>query len=251
MLPTLFSEECMLALIDGDTIAYRCAASCEPTKTKPFREPLDLAIQRADELCYRILSDTNTDEYRIFISGSDNFRKTIYPDYKANRANTPKPEWLNDARNFLVEEWNAEIMAGIEADDGIGIAASEHTIICSNDKDFLQIPGRHYNFVKTQFYDVNDYEAALAFWTSMLVGDASDNVRGVDGIGPKRAARHLTGLSAEEMEDCVFGLYSDAERFALNYRLLRLIRSEDELKKVLYENSIGQKETLRDISKSF
>lgn len=232
----------MIALIDGDTIAYRCAASCEPTKQKLEREPLEIAIQRADELCYRILSDTDSGEYRLFISGSDNFREAIYPDYKANRRNTPKPEYLNAVREFLLTEWKAEITAGIEADDAIGIAANENTIICANDKDFRQIPGRHYNFVKAEFFDVNDYEAALAFWSSMLIGDTSDNVKGVEGIGPVKAARNLVGLSPEEMEDCVRRMYSDDERFAVNYRLLRLIRSDEELNEVLYENAISKGE---------
>lgn len=232
----------MIALIDGDTVAYRCAASCEPTKQKLEREPLEIAIQRADELCYRIMSDTDCGEFRLFISGSDNFREAIYPDYKANRKKTIKPEYLNQVREFLLTEWKAEITAGIEADDGIGIAAGKNTIICANDKDFRQIPGRHYNFVKAEFFDVNDYEAALAFWSSMLIGDASDNVKGVAGIGPVKAGRHLIGLNSEEMEACVRGLYSDDERFSLNYRLLRLIRGQEELEQVLYnlhENTIS------------
>lgn len=234
-----------LALVDGDTIAYRCAASCEPSKKKadelgiPLeqlqREPLDIAIQRADELIYRILSDTQSEEYRVFLTGSGNFRKKLYPDYKANREKLVRPEWLEPVRQFLVEEWKATVCSGYEADDAIAIAAGEGTIICAHDKDFRQLKGEHYNFVKSEFFTVTPLEAEMAFWSQMLIGDPSDHVRGVDGIGPVKARRYLAGLDPGEMAACVFGLYNNREQFDLNYRLFRLVRSEEELERILDE----------------
>lgn len=223
------------ALIDGDVIAYRCAASCEPNKEKLEREPFDLAILRADQLIYRILDSSQATQYRVFVSGGDNFRYLLYPDYKANRAKARRPEYLDGVREFLLGEWKAEICTGYEADDGIGIAANEGSIVCSNDKDFKQIPGEHYNFVREEFMVIDEDQAALNFWTAMLVGDVSDNVRGVDGIGPKKAWSNLAGLSAEAMYRRVRELYGDDERFILNYRLLRILRSKEE-----YEDLISQ-----------
>jgi DNA polymerase I len=233
----------MIALLDGDTIAYRCAASCEPSKRRaqelgiPFeeleREPLDIAIKRADELVYRIFNTCQTDKYRIFLSGSENFRKLLYPDYKANRAKLPRPEWLDPCREFLVTEWGAEITAGYEADDGIGIAASKDFVICANDKDFRQIPGSHYNFVKDTFEEVSEEVAAFNFYASLLIGDTSDNVRGVDGIGPVKAGRLLRNKHPSEMESIVIQHYGDRERFVLVHTLLRILRSEEE-----YENTV-------------
>ena len=218
-----------IALIDGDIIAYRCSASIEPNKsTKPEREPLDLAILRADELLYRIIGSVQSTEHRIFISGGSNFRKTLYPGYKANRDKLIRPVALESVREFLVREWGAEVCAGYEADDGIGIAATADSVICSIDKDLRQIPGEHFNFVKDEFETVDPYSAALAFWTQMLVGDASDNVPGISGIGPVKAARALVGLSPEEMEATTRNLYGDPEWFSLNWRLLKVIRSEEE-----------------------
>ncbi len=217
-----------IALIDGDIIAYRCAASCEPTKTNPEAENERIAIARANELMDRILNSTQTSEYRVFISGTDNFRKLIYPEYKRNRDEIPKPRHLDALRNLLVGEWGGEVAAGYEADDGIGIAAREDFVICSIDKDFRQIPGRHYNFVKEQHEVVSDEEATFAFWAHMLIGDTSDNVRGVRGIGPVKAGRALQGLSADEMEAVVYDFYGDPGRFALNRCLLRILRAEEE-----------------------
>lgn len=225
----------MIALVDGDTIAYRCAASCEPTRIKPERESFEQAIWRADELSYRVLSDVQAQEYRIFLSGSDNFRYLLYPEYKANRARLPRPEYLDGVRDFLLREWKAEVTTGYEADDGIAIAATKDTIICANDKDFRQIPGQHYNFVRSEFTVVDEDEACLNFWLSMLIGDNADNIAGVRGVGPKRARQYLEGLSPEEMQRAVRHHYDDDERFVLTYRLLRLLRSEEEYVDLLCE----------------
>lgn len=226
-----------IALIDGDIVAYRCAASCEPTKTNPVSENERIAIARTAELMDRILTGAQTSDYRVFISGTENFRKLLYPEYKRNRDDLPRPRHLDAVRNFLVGEWGAEVSIGYEADDGIGIAhrayqegadGGKHPIICSIDKDFRQLSGEHYNFVKDIRETVSVGESALAFWSHMLIGDTSDNVRGVAGIGPVKARRALEGLSPEEMEHRVRGLYADDERFALNRILLSILTSEME-----------------------
>lgn len=234
-----------LALIDFDTIAFRSAASCEPTKSKPFREPLDTAIQRADELVYRVLQETDTQEYLGYLSGTENFRKQLYPAYKANRVRQ-KPEWLDNVRNFLLDEWSAKVTGGYEADDAIGIAAKGDFVICANDKDFLQIPGKHYNFVKSEWLDVTEWDGWFNFYVQMLVGDASDNVPGVVGIGKVGAPRYLNYLDIDGMHEQVRELYDDDERFDLTYHLLRLLRSEDEYQNILEILSENKKQQAVD-----
>jgi 5'-3' exonuclease len=112
-------------IIDGDHIVYRAASSCEPTKLKPFLEDKEAAIHRADELMLRILQETSADSYELYIAGTDNFRYNIYPDYKANRKDLPKPTWLEDVREYLVLNWKAEIVNGMEVDDMCGIRMTE------------------------------------------------------------------------------------------------------------------------------
>lgn len=211
--------------------AFRCAASCNPTKSKPFQEPLHMAIQRLDEMMYRILEtcDVHKGDYKAFLSGDGNFRYLLNSNYKANRKTKEKPKWLDACREHMVVYWGASVTEGYEADDAIGLAANEHTIICSNDKDFLQIPGRHYNPVTNINKEIDDDTAQRNFWSLMLIGDTSDNVRGVDGIGVKHAARILDELDVSEMYERVLDLYDDDERFITNYYLLRILRSEDEL----------------------
>lgn len=233
-----------VALIDGDMITHRSASSCNPTKKKPFLEEEFIAIARMRDLCERIHREVEADQYRIFIGGAENFRQLLDPSYKANRANIPRPVHLDSCRNVLVREWGAEVCAGYEADDGIGIAAQGDFIIVSNDKDFRQIAGEHYNPVAkykdenglflavSEHSVVDDATAAFNFFLHMLVGDTSDNIRGVDGIGPIRGRGHLENKSPTEMYSCVRGLYSDDERFLLNYRLLRILRSEEEFREL-------------------
>jgi len=239
-------------------VAYRCAASCHPSKKKaldldvPFEEleiePLESAIFRANDLLYRIVNTTQADEYRVFISGDRNFRKLLYPDYKAHRASVEKPVYLDPLRELLVREWNAEIVDGYEADDGIGMAHNERTIIVSNDKDFKQLAGEHYNPVKDEFEVVDSLTASYNFYFQMLKGDAADGIRGVDGIGDVKAKRALSGLTPEEMHSTVSRLYGDEGRFLLNFKLLRILRSIEEYHEIEASISESQREESPEVS---
>ena len=111
------------ALIDGDLICYRCAASCQ--KQGILVEPLEVAIFRVDELMRRILYEVNSSTYQVFLTGTNNFRYKYNPDYKANRKDTKRPEWLEPCREHLVLKWNAEVSDGCEADDLLSIAQTK------------------------------------------------------------------------------------------------------------------------------
>lgn len=216
----------MIALIDADVVAYRAAASCNPTRAKPFQEPLEDAIKRADELMLRIMQDTGAEDYRAFLTGSSNFRFELFPEYKAGRPE--KPIYLQDVREFLVTEWKAVVTDGYEADDAISMLAYGDFVICSNDKDLRQIPGQHYNFTTQTFFEINPIEAEYNFWCQMLVGDRVDGVRGIDGIGVVKASRLLMDQLPEDMEQIVREHYGDEQdRFYLNFQLLRLLRHEN------------------------
>jgi 5'-3' exonuclease len=94
------------------------------------------------------------------------------------------------------------------------------TVICSIDKDLLQIPGKHYNFVKKVFQEVTSDQGLKFLYMQSLIGDRSDNIIGVAGIGPVKAERALEELLPEEWYDKCRELYSDDERFHLNMKLL-------------------------------
>jgi len=183
----------MISLIDGDICAYRTAAASEEAD-------LEICLLRLDRMVREIIHVTEADEYRIFLSGEENFRYKLYPEYKANRKDIVRPKWLQNCREFLVTNWNAELADNCEADDMLGLNQDYYdntTIICSIDKDLLQIPGRHYNFVKDEWYEISLKGGLYSFYTQLLTGDRSDNIPGVKGLGPKKAALLLEGCESE------------------------------------------------------
>lgn len=229
---SLVSEGVTHALIDGDIIAYRCAASCEPTKMKTHLEPMNVAIQRADELMYRILEKLQVEDYTIFLSSGQNWRKLLDPTYKAHRIR-PDPVWLGDVQAFLVNDWNAVLADEMEADDALGMSADVHTVIVSIDKDLHQIPGYHYNFVKDEFRYLDPFEAERVIYRLAMEGDKADNIKGIEGIGPVKAARIINEYqNIQELHEYVRSLFNDDERFNKTLRLLKVLRSEEEFAEI-------------------
>lgn len=210
----------MALLIDADIIAYRAAASAED-------ENLDVAIMRTANMMDELLNFDSS--FIAFLSGPNNFRKVINPEYKANRKDVIKPQYLVDCKAFLTTEYNAITTDGYEADDALGFNQTEDSIICSIDKDLLMIPGHHYNFVKKEHREVSELDGIKAFYRQMLIGDSSDNIFGVKGIGKVKAAKLIDHLETEdEMFKIVVDLYSDPARFIMNSDCLWIWKKENE-----------------------
>lgn len=210
-----------IALIDSDLVAYRVAATCDTDEDGA----LDIALLRCDKLMQDIVDATNSDQYQAFLTGKNNFRKRINPAYKANRKDTIPPRYLQQCRQYLIDVWNAEVSEGCEADDLLGINQTKDTILCSLDKDLDMIPGLHYNWVKGDLYEISKIEAIQHFYRQLLIGDRSDNIFGVDGIGKVKAGRlidHL--LDEQEMYKVVRDLYNDDERLCMNMNCLWIWR---------------------------
>jgi len=212
----------MKALIDADIVAYRVACTLQEDDAEDF------VYARAEDLVDQILVNTEATEYRLFLTGKNNFRYSIYPEYKAHRP-TEKPFWLEKCRQYLIATFNAEVIDGQEADDALGIAQTEDTIICSIDKDLLMSPGRHYNFVKDEFQEVTNDSGMLHFYMQCLTGDRSDNIKGIEKIGPKKAEKILAGcVTEQELFNAVRDAYSNDEEFLMNGRVLWIRRKENE-----------------------
>ena len=174
----------MINLLDMDLVAYRASASCEPTKAKPYLEPPEVALWRVHDMIERICIATNCSEIEGYLGGSDNFRYNIYPEYKGNRKDKPKPTYLEDCRELLVTQYSANIVNGHEADDALGIAQTKYdgaSRICSLDKDLLMVPGQHFNWVNQEFKLVSPLDGLRCFYKQLILGDKSDNIPGYDG----------------------------------------------------------------------
>lgn len=223
----------MLALIDSDSLLYRVGFSSEDDEEW-------IAKARLDETLTQLVDEELSEctDHKFYISGSENFRFGIaktHP-YKGNREKLKRPKHLQALRDHIVKKWNAEISEGMEADDVVCIMANlhSHCIIAHIDKDLDQIPGSHYNYVKKVFYNVGKTEALRKLYTQALVGDTVDNIKGVRGIGPKKAENLLKDCHTEEtLYNTVLSVYNNSmenglERLHENMNLLYLLRSNDD-----------------------
>lgn len=193
----------MLALLDGDILVYRVGFSNED-------EYEHVALLAMDNKIEEILYECRASEYEVFLTGSNNFRKKIFPSYKANRKKTPKPKHYNALRKYLIDVEKAYVSEGQEADDEMGLRQTRDTVICSIDKDMMMIPGLHYNFVKKEFSEITEEDGRKNFYRQLLTGDDTDNIPGIYGMGPKKANDLLDGLLyEEEYNRVIYKAYQD------------------------------------------
>lgn len=223
----------MIALLDSDVIAYRSAIACKD-------EDITMACRKADNVIVDVLlncdlDDLYYDKWELYLTGSNNFRHgiAVTAPYKGNRAGE-KPHHLAGVRKHLIEKWGAVVSEGQEADDAIGIRSTEllnQCVMVSVDKDFLQLEGHHYSFVKRVHHKITKHQGMLNFYQQLLTGDATDNIIGLHGIGPKTAAKMLAETTTEQQmyDICLEAYEGNADRVLENARLLFLRRKEGQL----------------------
>lgn len=206
-------------------------------------EPLKNALYNVKSLVDKALVELEADhsDMTMYLSGPENFRNgvaTLQP-YKGNRDKLHKPVHGPKIREYMQRKYNAVVSENEEADD---IVAYSHyreylrdpygSVIVSVDKDLDMIPGLHYNFVKQEGYFVDDDEADKFFQLQLLMGDSTDNIPGVPGIGKKKAEKALAGV--ENPWDVIADLYIQAyeefwyEALLENGRLLWIRREPNE-----------------------
>ncbi len=222
----------MKALIDFDIVAYRCSYKCKDDSEEDLFGEINSfvidIINRSKSDCYEGFLTSSSSKYPK--TEKTNFRKLIYPEYKDNRQGLEAPVHLDAARKFLVDEWKAIVCEGYEADDALGMAqdySGRSSVICTIDKDLDQIPGKHYNWIKDKLYEVSEIEGIRSLYRSALVGDRSDNIFGVSGIGEVKAKGIIPDdlEDEQEMHDRVASLYDSYERFCMNMQCLYIWRN--------------------------
>ena len=221
----------MQVLIDHDLVVFRCAASAE-------NDSLNIAIHRVESLLDELLTKTGADSYRAFLSGKTNFRKSIYPEYKANRT-APKPVHLEALREYALDKQNAELAPDtLEADDALGINQTDDTMIVSLDKDLLMVPGKHFSWeIKgkgwnkpDKFFTQDVIGGMRLFFEQCLKGDTADNIKGIEKIGDKRAKALLADcVTEQEMFNTVRDAYSNDDEFIMNASVLWIMQHEEDV----------------------
>jgi len=214
-------------LIDGDIIAYRAGFSSNELT-------LAEALLKTDDLVNKTLEDTNyftEGNHQVFLTGKGNFRFDIAKTakYKGNRKDSAKPVHLPAIREHLCDKYDAIVSSEEEADDLIGIAATDYgknALVATIDKDMLQIPCFHYHLNKRFLSVVGEFQGLKFFYTQILTGDSADNIIGLYKCGPVKAKKLLRDCNTEiELWDaCVKAYDGDEERVIENARLLWLRR---------------------------
>lgn len=216
----------MIDLIDSDTICYMAAASA-PTAQQ--------ARYNANDILNKLFAELNVFDYKLYLTGENNFRYSIYPEYKAQRLKSPKPEFLQNVKSYLINEYNAEVSDGCEADDRLGvdqhiyIEQGVESRIVSVDKDLDQIIGNHYNPRHKCAYIVSPNDSIRFFYWQLLVGDSADNIKGAKGIGPKKADQILKDcITEKEHYEAVKDYFSCDEELELNAQVLWVWRKPND-----------------------
>ena len=197
-----------LLLVDGSSYLYR-AYHALPDLRSPAGAPTG-AIYGVLSMLRKLVADHDADYVGcVFDAKGRTFRDDLYPEYKANRP--PMPDELGQQIAPLLEAIRALGLPllqieGVEADDVIGTLASAaeksgiRTIVSTGDKDLAQLVSEQVTLVNTMTNEILDpagVEEKFGVPPShivdylALVGDAVDNVPGVDKVGPKTAVKWL------------------------------------------------------------
>ncbi|MCP4473896.1 MAG: DNA polymerase I [Gammaproteobacteria bacterium] len=201
--------EKLLMLVDGSSYLFRAYHALPPLNNRDD-EPTG-AIYGVINMVRSLLKEHQPDYIAmVFDPAGKTFRHDLYPDYKANRGDTPEDLLTQIAPLYEILEAMGLpliIVDGVEADDVIGTLAQQaqqanlKTIISTGDKDMAQLVNSKVTLINTMNNSTLDRdkvkekfgvkpEQIIDYLT--LIGDTSDNVPGVTKVGPKTAAKWLS-----------------------------------------------------------
>ena len=243
-----------IVLVDGSSYLYR-AFHALPPLTNSAGEPTGALLGVLNMLLKFLKEQPSPRIAVVFDAPGKTFRDDLYAQYKAHRP--PMPDELRAQTAPLMDAVRALGLpmlrvAGVEADDVIGTLAKRsvergwRVLISTGDKDMAQLVDGHVSLINTMTHSVLDRAGVKAKFDVYpeqmidylaLVGDSSDNIPGIDKVGPKTAAkwldryRSLDGIieSAGEIEGKVGeNLRAGLDTLALS-RQLATIRTDVEL----------------------
>jgi len=219
-----------ICLIDADSLIYYEMG--KPT--------LEEAVHGIDQRIQTMLSECNTSLYAGFLTERC-FRYKVAQDYKGNRKGRAKPIIFYALREHLKQRYNFSAVPGLEADDLVSYYSytdNRSTIICSPDKDVLyQCVGMHYNYGKAEFLHTSPDEALKFLWKQVLMGDSTDNIPGIPGVGVKTAENWLKDRTKDYEAFALkkfvekFGMVEGVMKFYETFKLVYLLKSDDDVRR--------------------
>ncbi len=226
----------MLTLIDGNSLLFRAYYGVHSRLTRADGTPTG-AVYGFFNMLLPILSSAKADDafVCVFDASRISFRQDIFPEYKANRAETPADLIT---QSYLVREGATAMgipvlcIPGVEADDviatlaRINCTATDATRVITSDKDLMQLvsdcvflyDGMKQREVRTpEVFEKFGVGPERVIDVQSLMGDSSDNVPGVPGIGPKKAAELINQFGSLD------ALYQNLDAVS-NERIRNLLR---------------------------
>jgi len=197
-----------LLLVDGSSYLYRAFHALPPLNNSQG-EPTG-AVLGVLNMLNKLIKEESPDRIAVvFDAPGRTFRDDLFDQYKAHRA--PMPDDLRIQVQPLLDSVAAMGLpllriAGVEADDVIGTLATQGAragyavLISTGDKDMAQLVNSQVSLINTMSNTRLDRENVKAKFDVFpeqivdylaLVGDSSDNIPGVSGVGPKTAAKWL------------------------------------------------------------
>lgn len=197
-----------LVLVDGSSYLYR-AYHALPALMNSKGFPTG-AVYGMINMLKKLIADYQPDYLAVvFDTKGKTFRDELYADYKATRKETPDDLVKQIEPIYeIIRAMGLPIIAipGVEADDVIGTLAETatknkiDTLISTGDKDLAQLVNPHITLINTMTNTRMDPEGVkekfgvrpdriIDYLT--LVGDSSDNIPGVEKVGPKTAVKWL------------------------------------------------------------
>ena len=208
-------------IIDGDILAYQIATNNEietnwgdglwtlHSDEKACKSQLDLVIEDLG-------ANLSADDYVVALTDKNNFRKDVLPTYKSNRNSKRKPLVLKAMREHIMEKHNGVMWKNLEADDVMGIMATEpatmeERVLVSIDKDMRTIPCTLSNDGSTT-EEIPEKLANYNFMLQVLTGDKVDGYDGIEGVGIKTAEKLIkkyTNVQLKDLWKIVKGIYKE------------------------------------------
>lgn len=242
----------MKILIDGDILAYVCSSAVQKDidwgdGLWTCHAYLDDAVVYFHQLLGSIKDalgvnqfyQVNWDECDVIFCFSDavNFRKTLNPNYKAQRVSHRKPTCYKGLVDYIHDNYKCASYPTLEGDDVISILATckkGDSIIISGDKDFKTVPETFFfNFMKNTFVYYHAEEAYRNLMKQVLTGDTADNYKGCPSVGAKTAEKIISEeINTKYLWDVVVDTYkkkgSTEEEAILNFNMAYLLHAVDD-----------------------
>lgn len=205
----------MLTLIDGNSLVFRAYYGVHSALTRSDGMPTGAVYGFFNMILPVLAAAKPNDSFVcVFDASRISFRQDIYPEYKANRSETPA-DLLQQSEliRIGVHEMGVPVLCipGVEADDVIATIATNNckkvdsTCIITGDKDLMQLVSdcvylydgmKEKEIRERQVFEKFGVKPAQVIDAQSLIGDSTDNVPGVPGIGPKKAAELINEFNS-------------------------------------------------------